>query len=1498
MKKRKRILPALLAFLLLLTTAALPVYADTGVSSKDLFADWQFRAFGSSTDATKNPEPVFGTNGDVTLKTTGGKIASKDEGLSLFYKEFKADSSFTIRAKATVKTFDTVSNTPNQKSFGLMLRDELGTGNAKTTANYVAVGALDTTMKAFYSKPTFSAISKLPFPDTTKTGNGKSYDLSIQKSGNAYKFTVNDESNVIYLDGMFTDTLYAGIYVSREAEVTFSDITLQVDQPAQGLQVSTTKTQYLLTQPLDLSTLTVTAQVYGTGEDKVLQPKEYLVTGYNPNQLGDQTVTISYKGAEAQFDVNVMKLDVVDMRITYLPAKTVYYIGDAFDSAGMEVTGDYNNHTTAEITKDKYTLSITGATATTGATVTDTVYTFQTPGIQTVTVRSLETPSKTAAFDVLVKSDVLTGLEIAKQPAKTGYFLNESLSLDGMILYANYNDGSKVRLLDGEYHVSGPDMMTAGAYSVVLSFRGMETSFPITVKTKSVTGLEVQSYPKTTYQVGEDFDPIGLKVARVYDNGDRETLILGEDYTLDKTPYVKTQPGIYELPITPVVEGPAPTVLKVEVRQQQEAVWNSIVFGQSTSSSKNTVTAGSDGKVELVALEGAGKVTGDHDGISYYYTVLDAEKDNFELSATINVKAFAKTPYDGQESFGIMARDAIGTAKDSSVFASNIAAIGGFSGGTGNPIGTQLFVRTGVTTPDGAGSKGIQKIMLNSARPGPDNTPYVLTLGKNNSGFYGKIGNGSSEMFFVPDILKVQDSKMYVGFYAARLATIEVSNIKLQVTSAAADAPKVEPPLQPIQPSFDILSLNKVSSSDYSLRVMANVNGTLTLRKGQDEIRLDEPVQAGVQTIITSTLVQGDNTFSATFLPDNTQFLTSENPIVKNFTVTMKSFGNGSDLIVTPLGTAQGTGTAENPLDLNTAIDFVQPGQRIVLQEGVYKRSSPLVINKYNDGTDKAKKYLVAAPGTRPVVDFDKKSEGVILGGSHWHVKGIDFARSADNTKGFTVGGSYNTVEDSRFYEHGDTGLQISRTDGSNNRADWPSHNLILNSTSFDNRDPSENNADGFAAKLTVGEGNIFQGCIAHNNIDDGWDLYTKAGTGAIGAVIIEDSIAYNNGTLTNGQVGSGDKNGFKLGGEGIHVPHIIRNSYAFGNGAYGFTSNSNPGIIVENSIGFDNARGNLNLSTYTGITPDFQLKGFISYQKSYTAADTYPVSLASESNYLFKNGKSSNVYGATLTDSNFKSLTPVTPTRDAQGKIVLGDFLSFMAPTSSDDESSPSNPPVTPVTPTTPSVPGPTQPAETKPVLEGPNGLELTKESVPYLSGYEDGSVRPDNRITREEVLSLFYGLLVNSDKGQTTGSASFKDLSASNWSTPAIQYFLQKGLVNGYEDGTFRPAAAMTRAELVAILVQFLPKTSGQAATSFSDSGSHWAKSAIEQAAAAGWVNGYEDGSFRPDQSITRAETVVLLNRALGRTPNPEQLSGKKGFSDLDSGHWAYYHLLESSK
>lgn len=116
--------------------------------------------------------------------------------------------------------------------------------------------------------------------------------------------------------------------------------------------------------------------------------------------------------------------------------------------------------------------------------------------------------------------------------------------------------------------------------------------------------------------------------------------------------------------------------------------------------------------------------------------------NNFVLSADIKVLEYAKFPHDGQESFGIMARDAIGTDGDASVFASNIAAVGGYSGGSRDQNGTQLFVRTGVESSDGAGSKGVEKVMLKAERPTSDNTPYRLTLAKTNSGYTAKINNG------------------------------------------------------------------------------------------------------------------------------------------------------------------------------------------------------------------------------------------------------------------------------------------------------------------------------------------------------------------------------------------------------------------------------------------------------------------------------------------------------------------------------------------------------------------------------------------------------------------------------------------------------------------------------------------------------------------------------------------------------------------------------------
>src|SRR5262249_21170651 len=128
-------------------------------------------------------------------------------------------------------------------------------------------------------------------------------------------------------------------------------------------------------------------------------------------------------------------------------------------------------------------------------------------------------------------------------------------------------------------------------------------------------------------------------------------------------------------------------------------------------------------------------------------------------------------------------------------------------------------------------------------------------------------------------------------------------------------------------------------------------------------------------------------------------------------------------------------------------------------------------------------------------------------------------------------------------------------------------------------------------AKLTAGTGNVFRYDVSHNNIDDGWDLYTKTDTGAIGPVTIEDSLSYNNGTLTNGQVNdNGDRNGYKLGGEDIKVNHVVRTSIAYHNGHHGFTYNSNPGsMTIANDVSIDNAERNFSFdegtSTFTTDT-------------------------------------------------------------------------------------------------------------------------------------------------------------------------------------------------------------------------------------------------------------------------------------------------------------------------
>lgn len=1239
-------------------------------------SDWKFVSFGSNTSAAKNPEPTLGSDGSVYLEAkNGGKIASGHEGISFFYQDIPSTMNFEFFTKAKVERFP---GDNNEQSFGIMIRDQIGNhrDNSEFTSNFIAVGPVEsikkTGIRPFYRQ---GATSTAPssgtrmildtFDGVNPPSKDEEYDLKIKKIGDAYVITANEKSEVIYTPNQFDQTIYAGLFVSREADITFSNFGIKVDsRKPVGLKIDSLpiKGTYLVDESLDLTGLKVTA-IYDGGAEEALTDLDYVVTGFDSSQAGTNQLTVHFNGATATIDLEIIALEVTKLEVLFEPVKTQYYIGDIFDPSGLVVSAEYNDGYKNEIlTRDLYELYQENIN------IDENELEFTSAASKIpITIKSVETPSATVEFFVEVKDAILTELEIHRNPEKVIYYIGDDgseLDLSGLLLYAHYSDGTRVRLMPEEFEVSVLDTSTAGKKHITITHKSLTVELELSVLEVQLVGIEITAYPKTSFVIGESFDHSGLQISKVFNNGHKEVFL---NYEIDSTNFDSSQVGTYEIFIRPTDSGLTPISYQVTVREQTEHEWNFIRFGQSTSNANNTITHIDDESFRLVALEGGGKVTGDHDGISFYYTVIDAVEDNFELSADIKVEAYAKTPHDGQESFGIMARDAIDEPNTSNVFASNIAAIGGYSGGTRNPNGTQLFVRTGVESSDGAGSQGIQAIMLHNETPSSSNTPYRLTLAKTNSGFVGKIDDGDSEIIYTPDILNVQDSKIYVGFYAARLATIEVSNIEFKVSSAATDAPRVEPPAEPVTPVFEIMSLEKTPDRNYQLKVKPNVDGAITVKQAQQEIVRYLDIEKGKVTSISAMLETGNNHFSITFIPDDTQLLTSYDKIIKNFTVHVKAYSG--DIYVSPDGTPNGLGTQDSPVDLDSAINYVQPGQNIIMLHGTYVRNAPLNIKKYNDGKPEARKTLMAAPGANPIIDFDKKTEGVLLSGNYWHIKGIGFTRSAANTKGFVVGGSHNIVENSQFFENGDTGLQISRTDDSTHIDDWPSHNLILNSTSYFNRDPSNNNADGFAAKLTSGVGNVFRGCIAYNNIDDGWDLYAKAGSGAIGAVLIEDSIAYNNGFVP-GVEGTGDGNGFKLGGEGIHVPHVIKNSIAFNNLSYGFTSNSNPGLILEaTNVGFNNEGGNLNLSSYAGISLDFKMDGFVSYHNTATAKrDNYPNYLESDSNYLFNGKASSNKLGVVLSNSNFASLSiPKEFKRDETGQIIRGDFLKFIRPDNND---------------------------------------------------------------------------------------------------------------------------------------------------------------------------------------------------------------------------------------
>lgn len=670
----------------------------------------------------------------------------------------------------------------------------------------------------------------------------------------------------------------------------------------------------------------------------------------------------------------------------------------------------------------------------------------------------------------------------------------------------------------------------------------------------------------------------------------------------------------------------------------EQHVWKAIAFGQSTDlnfSSNvlpekigvNDVTI--DGKKltpqdsadlsKPITLESrGGKIANSHDGLTFFYTELPT-RENFELLATVKVEQFG--PENGakpaaQEGAGLLVRDVIGVPRQQPLkegyeefpAASNLVmnAIMTQDKKDHQRVKMQAITREGISQPWGNAGAAIKKQSYKEEIDLSQTPEFRLKLQRTNDGFitaWSPVGSDAWVSQNVPraDLISVQNKdRYYVGFFASRNAKITVSDASL-TTSAAETIPSKPWQAKALPTVVQLASAGKSTSDKYLVQARANHDGVFSVRQNEVVIGNDKAVKAGEMYSLPATLTE-NNAFSLSFTP--TSGVTLHQP----FSVEKVDGFTATTLHAAPDGQADGKGTLTSPLDLASAIDLLAPGGTLILKAGEYPRSEiPLAAS----GSADRRKTLQA--------DGKAVIHGLLVDASYWHIKGIDIT-----DKSLRIQGSHNLIENVTAYRNDDTGIQISSPDNVG-RALWASHNRVINSESYANVDPGKINADGFAVKMRVGEGNRLENCYSHDNIDDGFDLFNKIEDGANGVVVIENSIARNN-----------TSNGFKLGGEGQPVAHEVRNSKAEGNHLDGFTDNFNPGkLVVTNNLAVDNQR--FNFIFRPSPYGDASTQGVFSGNKSVrTQPGRYDDAVngnIDETNYFIADGKSVNNSGEGLPD-------------------------------------------------------------------------------------------------------------------------------------------------------------------------------------------------------------------------------------------------------------------------
>lgn len=774
---------------------------------------------------------------------------------------------------------------------------------------------------------------------------------------------------------------------------------------------------------------------------------------------------------------------------------------------------------------------------------------------------------------------------------------------------------------------------------------------------------------------------------------------------------------------------------EAEVTEDATTAWGFSVYGTSTNTKDNEAYVDGD-KVVVRSQSGKGKIVPNStDGLAFYYTKIDASK-NFSLKAHIYLDQWTisngQEGFGLMVSDTIGVNGSTATVWNNSIMALGSKVEYFYDLSTGEvtadttkakismKLGLGVLTRLGVTSEDvsrinageitmpenfstqtvplewtcGSRGTGTYNIFGNYASEPTGTvgniTELVLKITRDNTGYLVEYFDStdtqliSSQRIFDVErtaLTSIDSENIYAGFFAARNAKISVSNIEFESHEPSLDPEAEIQQIEYINTVCVVESAATANDTNYDFVFVANADGKLTLAdKSGASFASDVQVTANTKTHIPVTLNPGSNDFVALFTPDSnykpSEFvaLADYSEVTLYHTVTLNTLaGENNYIYVSPEGKSTATGTRDNPVDIYTAVKYAHAGQTIVLQGGEYSLNKTVVVERGINGTPDSKIFMVGDTSTtRPVLNFNGKCAGMVIAGDYWYFKDFDVTGSADAQKGIQVSGSYNTLDQINAYKNGNTGIQISRYKSTDTYENWPSDNLILNCTSYLNADKGYEDADGFAAKLTIAGGNVFDGCISYLNADDGWDLYAKVETGSIGSVLIKDCVAFYNGYYldSNGELKpAGNGNGFKMGGESLPGNHVLQNSLAFLNRAKGIDSNSCPDINAYNSISFENGSYNVALYTNNAINTDYAVAALISYRKNTSGNENIKpkgsqdnAHIYHNSAYYFEGSTSKNASGREVTDDWFVSLDfdMSKVGRNADGTINMNGFLEL----------------------------------------------------------------------------------------------------------------------------------------------------------------------------------------------------------------------------------------------